>query len=316
MKTITSQLGLMCISLTVVFSAQANEYKGTSFIEVRDVIQDKLLPAQMSSKELTELQVYREHRLPVYAPLLDAQLPNDATRTLTEQLDYYPRIEKRIHGNGICFAGFWKVTKLNSPYSGYFASGKTGLFIGRASVTTNKTLTGQPRTFGFAGKIFPTLDGTEAVKTANFFSVDYFLGSKVSHFTNTVLSNSPPMYDSLFDVDVDFIKQAFSLSKIFERINKQPTFRPVTPIAALGETGEVRSPKIIKIATRDNTPRIDAVDFRQELDIANYPGGLKLYVYAGDNDDDMQEVAMMDLKQSFISYGCDKQLHFAHPFIK
>lgn len=293
-----------------------NVSEGSSFYEVREVIQDRRLPSQMSRRETSELQVYRNHKLPVYLPLLDVQLSNDARRTLTDDLDYYPRIEKRIHGNGICFAGLWKVTKLNSPYTGYFASGKTGLFIGRASVTTDKTLRGQSRTFGFAGKIFPTINPNEKVKTANFFAVDYFLGSKVEHFTNTVLSNSPHLYDSIFDVDVDFIKSALNISKIFERINKQPTFRPVTQIAALGEHNHVRSPRLIKIATHVDTPRINARDFRQELNISNYPRGLKLYVYGGDDNSDMQLIAVIDLRQSFVSYGCDKQLHFPHPLIK
>ena len=170
--------------------------------------------------------------------------------------------------------------------------------------------------FGHEAKIFPTMSSNEVVKTANFFTVDYLLGSKVPHFTDTVLSNSPPLFDRILDIDIDFVKSAFSLSKVFEKINKQPSFRPVTQIAALGERNKIRSPRIINIRALDNVLRIDAGDFRQELSISNYPSGLNLYVYAGENDSDMVQIANIILSESFISYGCDRQLHFPHPIVK
>ncbi len=309
-------LTLPLIGTASLMKGTAMASQGSSFMEVQDVLQDRKVPVQLSAEEEAELQVYRNGDLPAYEPILDAGLAGDAKRTLAEDSDYYPRIEKRVHGNGICFTGLWTATNPTSPYSGYFAPGKQGLFIGRASVATGKTLAGQSRVFGFAGKIFPTMDPNESVKTANFFTMDYLLGSKIAHFTDAVFSNSPALYGRVLDIDFDFVRSGLKVSKVFKKANKRPGFRPVTQIAAIGENGQIRSPKIIRVVASDGTPRIDTDDFRRELSASNYPGGLKLRVYDGDSDADAQELAVIDLKRSFVSYGCDKQLHFPHPLVK
>ena len=43
--------------------------------------------------------------------------------------------------------------------------------------------------------------------------------------------------------------------------------------------------------------------------------GIRLVVSAGQSKDRLNTLGIIHLKESYISYGCDRQLHFAHPRI-
>ena len=138
------------------------------FNEVRDVV---FSPTEAkNSLEQQELNVYLDNKLPHYEVsssnfIKDGVnlLVGDAQRTLNETADYYPRLEKHLHSNGICFAGTWSITK-KTHYTGYFKQGAQGLIIARASTALTETQHGDTRAFGMEVKINRYADGTEKAR--------------------------------------------------------------------------------------------------------------------------------------------------------
>jgi hypothetical protein len=105
------------------------------------------------------------------------QFINDSARNMHDHRDVRPRYDKLIHAHGVCYAGRW-VIDTDSPYSGYFAPGSEGLLIARASVAGPLINRGHKRSFGIAGKVFPTLDPDEPVWPGNFVTVSHLSGSR------------------------------------------------------------------------------------------------------------------------------------------
>ncbi len=102
---------------------------------------------------------------------------DNANRTLVEHADILEPFDKLAHPNGICFKGIWEIHKENH-YSGYFTNHTKALIIVRASSAMSNTHRGEIRAFGFAGKIFPSLNPLEINEehTANFFLIDDLVG--------------------------------------------------------------------------------------------------------------------------------------------
>lgn len=300
----------------------AYDYKGSSFNEIIEVLQDQKIPRDLNPEAHKELGVYQSKLLPLYPPFVSETIVEDAERTLTDRADWYERLVKRIHGNGICFSGTWEMDQhTNHPYTGYFKQGSKGLFIGRVSTTTNGTLGGAPRTFGFAGKIFPTLDPNKVVKTENFFTVDALLGTRTPRFSQVVLSNRPVVFSGLWDTDWYFIFQASQVNGFFEKADRNPKERPLTNVAKIDSATIHHAPHVIEITTSLETPTADYNEFRHELNFNFIPQKkLILNILAGDKKSEadeekinLQKIGQIQLDQSFISYGCDRQLHFSHP---
>ena len=119
------------------------EYEGATFNEVKDVA---------FSGPYDELPHYRGLR-----PGKFVQFFNDSARNLIDRRDILPPFEKLIHPNGVCFTGTWRIDT-DSPYTGYFAQGSEGLLLVRGSVAGPDLNAGDRRSFGFGGKIWPTMD--------------------------------------------------------------------------------------------------------------------------------------------------------------
>ncbi|HEX4939986.1 MAG TPA: hypothetical protein VFX11_15005, partial [Candidatus Kapabacteria bacterium] len=172
-----STIILRSLATAVLLSTSTLLFATTTFNEVERVVFGPAPPAQ-NDEQAQEQSVYQQSLLPQYRVTISNffedginLLTRDAQRTVSDTADYYPRLEKRVHSNGICFKGTWTITE-QTPYSGYFKQGATGLLIARASTALSETRRGQPRAFGFAGKIFPTLNPAATTETANFFLVD------------------------------------------------------------------------------------------------------------------------------------------------
>ena len=295
-------------------------YQGSSFNEVRDVVLQA--PQSSDSEEARKEQaVYQANQLPHYlvkkSEFFDPSgqrnlLERDAIRTIEEADDYYPRIQKRLHANGICFTGTWEISEA-SKYTGYFAAGSKALLIARASVAMSETERGNKRGFGFAGKIFPTQDPNAVVKTANFFAIDVLTGTKANHYLDVALTNEPKTGFTLA------LSTLLTAGSALEKADKNPGYRPVTPIASIGvPVGQRTSPTWIKIQAASTMPRIDEKDFRNELDVRHYPNGIVFEIFASDVTNDAaasgwMKLGKLQLKESIVSYGCDRRLHFAHP---
>ncbi|MFL5815812.1 MAG: hypothetical protein ACJ763_19745 [Bdellovibrionia bacterium] len=282
---------------------------GSSFNEVRDVIKNPYPSGQLPQYQVTVSRFVKNGV---------NLIQEAAVKTVNDRVDYYPRLDKLIHSNGICFTGEWRITEAN-PYSGYFKAGSRAPMIARISTATSNTLAGEKRGFGFAGKLFPTSDLDQKVETANFFTVDVLTGTVKSHFQDTALTNEPPL-----GFNLSLVNMLIHLSKALSAADHSPMFRPLYEISEAGRMhGEAeRTPHWIQIRPSSKNRKIDETDFRNELDIAkNHPEGLVMEILVSDTTKDPEadawsKIGVIHLAESFVSYGCDRQLHFHHPKVK
>lgn len=320
------RISVLALSTTLAMAsfsrAQDADYKGSSFREVVDVLQDKNVPVR-SEADRQELEVYRSHKLPQYAMSLSsvfsggsATLERDAKRTINERFDYYDRIAKLLHPNAVCVTGEWQMDA-NTPYSGLFSSNSKALFVGRISVAMQNTTSADKRGFGFAGKIFPTMNPDQPVETVNFFTVDVLMGDHTKHFLDTATTNQPALGFSL-----SLIRLGFKIFKTLTKADDNPGFRPITPIAKVGAL-QVNSPKWIRLSADSKLVRNDEPDFRDEVVKALEQNGKLIFnidvsTTTGDRNaaKGWSHIGRLVIDQAEVSYGCDRRLHFAHPRLK
>jgi hypothetical protein len=296
--------------------AHAQAYVGSSFDQVW---------GQVASDPYADLPHAQVTLASFYGFLVDHLLAA-SRRTLADHRDLLPYFQKLLHPNGICFAGEWVITEAN-PYSGYFRPGSRGLIVVRASTALSETERGQYRAFGFAGKIFPTLDPGQVVKTANFFTIENLGGTLRDYFldaenTNDIINIAPT------PVVVANAGVAAAVTTDFNLADPHfdPTLvalRQLYPISELGERdpGAVRSPTWMMITGSADVPRVLADDFRDELRVANYPGGLRFDILVSDQGTRVgpkvwTRIGYIALDEDALSESCDHRLHFTHPRFK
>lgn len=236
------------------------------------------------------------------------QFLNDSARNMHDRRDIRPKYDKLIHSHGICFAGTWRIDQ-NSPYTGYFKKGSEGLLIARGSVAGPLTKRGFLRSFGFGGKIFPTLRTDEWVWPANFVTVSHLSGSKATHITDIEMTNSPSVgYDPIANI----INRV-----IFRFMDTRPGYRQLYPISTLGlqPNEKAITPDLMMLKVNDRMPKIDKADFRDELRLINYPDQKLIYdIYVKNFDEqDWQRLGVIEFTEDTISEGSDKRIHFWIP---
>ncbi|MFM8316712.1 MAG: hypothetical protein ACKOA8_20720 [Deltaproteobacteria bacterium] len=244
-------------------------------------------------------------------------LKKSAERTLNNSSDVLPYFQKWVHPIGICFSGTWTITEKN-PYTGYFAKGSQGLIIVRASEALGQPLKGDYRSFGFAGKLFPTLDpnAKTSYSTANFFTVDDLGGTLADSYLELPKLNEPATsfhLSSLFSFPmITTILNAFSAA------DKNPGIRPVHAIAELGMENprSALAPHWMMIqpvsqTTFSETPE----DFRNELRLHRFANqSLKFRILVAEQGaSEWSTIGKIELNQEALAQGCDHRLHFAHP---
>ncbi len=284
--------------------AMADAYTGSRYTEVwRQVKSD---PYQVLPQQTVDLSS-------MYG-FLESKIRASAERTLTDGSDLLPRFRKLVHPNGICLAGTWNITE-DSDYTGYFSKGSKGLIIARASSAMSETKRGEYRSFGLAGKIFPTADAQhqEKLKTANFFTVDDLGGTLTDRFTDAPLLNEPKMTKRVGLLG-SFATLA-AIIKAFRSADGNPGYRPLYPISQLGLNDPEQSvePKwmMLKAASGQS---IDLADFRHELRVRHYGGRLVFNIYVADaGQTSWQKIGYIAFTDDAISDSCDHRLHFAHP---
>lgn len=317
-------LGTVVANLSLVFvsawSFAGVQSQGASFNEVMAVIEREPDSSELGSfarDAVSDMELYQGGKMPTYPLGLNpVSLYRASVRTVSEDVDYHPYFKKLVHSNGICLSGVWEITE-ESPYSGYFAQGAKGLFIGRVSTGNNEVVAAGGRAFGIGGKIFPTLDRNEIVRTANFFVIDDLNGTKAPHFLDVAMTNEPPFHFSGFAG-----KALWAIQKIFGSADKNPGHRPVYPIAEIGlQSGESsRSPQWMKIepSAGFRNALVNDADFRDEISTRNYPRGLRFDISVSDVTKDATSSRWMKLgtiqtDTALVSFGCDRRLHFVHP---
>jgi len=242
----------------------------------------------------------------------------DAKRTLMSQADILPSFEKLAHPNGICFEGIWEITQPN-PYSGYFKQGTKALIIARASSALSNTHSGEIRSFGFAGKLFPTLHRSKVPKspTANFFLIDDLGGTRAARYTDVTLTNAPSL-----SFNSELLKHLFyglKVNNAFGEADKNPKIRQLYEISYLGTKKHTRviTPRWMKIkASAHLRKAMNGLDFRDELKLGH---GRKLVfnISVGSRENAKKKVwkriGKITLDSAVSSSACDRRLHFHHP---
>lgn len=271
-------------------------------------------------------------------------LLNAARRTLVSRADFIDRPEgqKLLNANGICFSGEWQITQ-NSQYTGLFEQDSTVPIIARASVALTGTTQSDKRAFGLAIKLFPESDAKENAHSLNIFLLNSLVGVRVKHVLDLSMDNEPsakgiPPWSQ--------IATALRLRSDLERADKeygtgkpQLAYRTVAHLAGLefsqsaGRADKAISPYWLRLRAEQSIPRIDAKDFRDELNVGNYPNNELIWnIEAASNRYDYDEgsagtqkkikdkkaarwqfLGQLRLTASVVSAVCDKELHFSHP---
>ena len=255
-----------------------------------------------------------------YAKLFDGArdlILENAKRTLIEHADIIPTFDKLAHPNGVCMQGLWEINNSN-VFSGYFKDGSKALIIARASSAMSNTKRGETRAFGFAGKIFPTLDDTKILSenSANFFVIDDLGGTKAPYFTDVELTNEP---------EVSFTSSVFSalayglkVANAFSAADENSGIRQLYEISYLGEqkSSKIITPKWMKISAQEGQTALGVDDFRDEFTLKN-ASTLVFNIFVSSKEIDgkkqWQEIGTITFDTSVTSYSCDHRLHFHHP---
>lgn len=242
-------------------------------------------------------------------------LKNSAERTLNDKSDVLPWFQKLVHPVGICYSGTWEIDG-KSPYTGYFAEGKKGLIIVRASEAMGNPRRGDWRSFGIAGKIFPTLNSNESVaNTANFFTVDDLGGTSADAFMELEKTNEPA--NSIHLSTVFGLPMIATIIKTFSKADSHPGIRPLYPISELDAANPGKALAPLLMAIRSESPSLGEAapaDFRDELRLENYPHNeLKFGILVSQRGKEWKRLGTIRLDQESLSDGCDHRLHFAHP---
>ncbi len=241
----------------------------------------------------------------------------DSTRTLNNHADILKSFNKLAHPNGICFKGIWEIHNENI-YSGYFKKGNKALIIARASSAMSNTNSGELRSFGLAGKIFPTLNPNEIDQenSANFFLIDDLGGTDATHYTDTILTNEPSV--SMTSEVLKNLLYAIKVAKTFAKADQNAGIRQLYEISYLGkkETSNIITPKWMKVEAKEKM-RVNTKDFRDELHINKDGKKLIFNISVANkstkNQKNWQQIGTITFDTSVVSKACDHQLHFHHP---
>ena len=250
-------------------------------------------------------------------------LYKSSQRTLNDRNDIRDYFDKLLHPNGVCLSGTWNITEEN-PYTGYFSPGSQALIIVRASVALSKTEKGSYRGFGFTGKIFPTTDPnhSENLKTANFFAIDNLSGTLSDHYMDVSMTNEPGVFSSGGTSNI--ISIGFFAAMSLGLADTNPGIRQLYEISELGMTEPdiAVTPKWIKIEATPDQIRVDENDFREELNLDNYPENKISFDISVTTQDSTSSnknwiyIGHILLTDYSASESCDHCLHFHHPEFK
>jgi len=241
----------------------------------------------------------------------------DAHRTLNNHADILEPFEKLAHPNGICLKGIWNIDTINNN-SGYFKKDSKALIIARISSAMSNTKKGEQRSFGFAGKIFPTLDENKINKqnSGNFFLMDDVGGTNAQYFKDTILTNEPSV--SLTVEVLKNIMYGVKVATTFSKADNHSGIRQLYEISELDENGTVATPKWMK-AEIQSWNKTNTDDFRDELTIESderLTFNILIASAEVDGIKDWKRIGTMKFDTSVVSSPCDKQLHFHHPVWK
>jgi len=258
----------------------------------------------------------------------DNLLLQAARRTLTSTADFIERPQQKLfNANGICFAGRWVITA-ESEFTGLFKQGTELPVIARASVALTGTTQKRKRAFGMAIKLFAPQESV----SRNIFVLNSLVGVRTKHVLDLMMDNEP---NATGLPPLSQLSTALRLRNDLSRADKeqgsgkaQVGYRTVYHIAepilnspTATSNDDVVAPYWFRLSADDLTPRVDANDFRDELNVTSYPNNtLKWQIEVAPSNDPnkkqdarWQSLGQLILTESVTSKACDQYLHFAHP---
>ncbi len=304
------------IMLIILISTSAYaDFQGSQISKVWEVIEnspyDQLPQVKVNMKRLKKWGA--------------SKLKEASNRTIKNEEDLLPYFEKLVHPNGICLIGKWNITQ-DSEYSGYFKNKTTGLIISRASAALSETKSGKRRSFGMAGKIYPTDDfyHSENLKPANFFTIDDLAGTKIEKYSMTKLTNQPKLTFNFGMIWI--IKMASFISSTFKKADSNPGLRQLWQISSLGEDNSslINTPMWLRLSANKDSQFSDASDFRDEIKNNIESIGEMVFnievagqMSKGKNQaQNFKKIGTVTYTKAVASKGCDHRLHFNHPKIR
>lgn len=259
-------------------------------------------------------------------------------RTITSHADLRPGRNGRgfprlLHPHGVCLAGTWRITR-ETDYTGYFATGKQCLIIGRYS--SEERLRSKPRSLSLLGKLFPTLDQSQTVRTASFITQSALGGVRSESIFDVALRNAPDIRP--FSSFNGFVRLLLSLIA-FKGVDTHKTERQLYEIAEAGEDIDVdgwktRCPRYMQLTIKSAADSSDSStdDFRDDVMTQIYDRGTfderRALVFKIEVSDTgavqgwfnktlvgatWNEIGEIEFTKAVVSYNGDFVLHFHHP---
>lgn len=304
-------------------SAFAEPPRLHSYLEVRD---------RVFGEPLTEAPLYcLQPRFEAQVLLALAHLPTALTErlrsTTTDPSDFKAPEPKIIHAYGICADADWDI-QTEGPWTGLFARGASVPAVVRFSIGNNEPQArgGVARLFGMAVKLFPARFAGEPNETRNIHLLDEtgLDGSKRGRFFGHEREGG-----YYTNVARSTLATGRIASALFGRFDRDPSRRPLAPLASVWADGEsvfvARAPGELRLV-----PRISAAgmrrlqlardrghglaDFRDEI-LAYGSGAIAFDILLPDGDGaDSQwyRAGSLRLGASVLSKTCDLSLHFHH----
>ncbi len=310
-RLLKSFLALTFCSLAAAQIPDTAGYQGASFNNIRRLVfanpYDALPTYRVNKEQFGPRGNHKDNR--VYAAGL---------RTLSSREDLleFDGGQKLLQANGICFAGEWIIDR-PSGYAGLLAEGTRVPVIARASVSLDGTRRKHKRAFGMALKLFPAADRATAVETVNIFVMHSLGGVRTDHVLNLALDNAPAL-GSL--PPFGQWSTALRLQSDFERADQTASGRANLAYRPVAQLSGSDGPRWLRLVASHGMPRVDADDFRDELNLDHYPNGeLRWDIAIADGQKGKKDAASwttvgeLRVSESVVSASCDRRLHFAHP---
>jgi hypothetical protein len=240
------------------------------------------------------------------------QLARAGRRIIADQRDLLPRFRKLIRPNAICLAGRWKITQ-PSPYSGLFCTGAEALLVARASVAFGETESGHYRSFGMAGKLFPTLDPEQPVRTANFFVIDDNGGTKTENYLDAQMTTLPGL--SINPSSLRNLPLLIAITVAQRLADTRSETRQLYPLSEIrvADRDLVRTPRFMRVSGKKGQ-RIAARDFRDQLRTERFKGPIGFDIATRDTKQEpWRTLGSIEFEQDVVSDSGDHRLHFSHP---
>lgn len=246
--------------------------------------------------------------------LARGSLKRDAKRTVTNGAHLLPRFDKLLHPTGACLFGSWNVTE-ETNYGGSFRKGSKGLVIARGSSSLGDALQAEYRGLALALKLFNTMDVNERAEAASVFTAEDVGGNLTPSFLDARMTNEPKA-----SMRPSIVAVGMAIAVALSSADKNPGYRPLYPVGELGPQPGA-SPRWIQLqaVTRE---RLNVADFRDELNVSQYPGGKLEFSIGVTNTsselfgDSVKKIGTLVFTESTASDACDHRLHFPHPKMK